>query len=62
MRDTEIIAPSTVSECEMDNYRNRSPGEFGKQKWFHRVKSVKIMEVEQRQVIKFFSDEGTPAV
>jgi histone-lysine N-methyltransferase SETMAR len=62
MRDMEIISTFMVSVCKKSNCRNRSPGEFGKQKWVHRTKSVKIMEVEQRHVIKFFSDEGTPGV
>jgi hypothetical protein len=62
MRDMEMISTSTVCVCKKDNCRNRSPSEFGKQKWVHRTKSVKIIEVEQRYVIKFFSDEGIPWV
>jgi histone-lysine N-methyltransferase SETMAR len=58
----EIISTSTVCVWKKDNCRNRSPGEFGEQKWVHRTKRVKIMEVEQRYVINFFSDEGMPGV
>jgi hypothetical protein len=62
MRDMEMITTSTVSVCKNNRCRNRSPGEFGGQKWVHRTKSVKIREVEQRYVTKFFSDEGMPGV
>jgi hypothetical protein len=57
-----MISTSTVFLCKKDNSRHRTPGEFGEQKWGHRTKSAKIMEVEQRCVIKFFSDEGMPGV
>jgi hypothetical protein len=30
------------------NWRNPSLGDFGRKKWVHRVKSVKIIEAEQR--------------
>jgi hypothetical protein len=62
MRDMEMVNTSTVCVSKKDNCRNRSPGEFGEQKWVHRTKRVKIMEVEQRYVIKFFSDQGMPGV
>jgi hypothetical protein len=62
MREMEMISTSTVCVCEKDSCRNRSPGEFGEQKWVHRTKGVTIMEVEQRHVIKFFFDEGMPGV
>jgi hypothetical protein len=57
MCDMEIISTSTVCVCKTDNRRNRSPGEFGEQKWVHRTRGVKIMEVEQLYVIKFFCDD-----
>jgi hypothetical protein len=60
MRGMEMINTSTVCLHKEDTCRNRSTGEFGEQKWVHWTKSVKIMEVEQRYVIKFFSDEGMP--
>jgi hypothetical protein len=62
MRDVEMITTSTASVCKKDNSRNRSPGEFGGQSRVYRTKSVKIMEVEQCHVIKFFSDEGMPGL
>jgi hypothetical protein len=62
MCDMEMINTFTVCVCKRDNCRNRSPGKFGEQKWHHRTKSVKIMEVEQRYVINFFSYEGVPGV
>jgi hypothetical protein len=58
----EMISTSTVCVCKKDNCQNQSPGEFGDQKWVHRTKGVKIVEVEQRYIIKFFSDEGMPGV
>jgi hypothetical protein len=62
MREMKMISTSTDCVCKKDNCRNRSPGEFGEQKWVHRTRNVKIMELEQRYVIKFFSDEGMPGV
>jgi hypothetical protein len=62
MGEMKMFSTSTVCVCKRDNCRNRSPGEFGKQKWVHRTKRVKIMEVEQRYVIRFFSNEGMPGV
>jgi hypothetical protein len=62
MRDMEMISASMVCVCKKDNCRDRPPGELGEQKWAHRTRSGKIMEVEQRYVIKFFSDEGMPGV
>jgi hypothetical protein len=62
MRDMEMISTSTVCVCKKDNCRNLSPGEFGEQKWVHWTTNVKIMEVEQRYVINFFSDEVMPRV
>jgi hypothetical protein len=50
------------SVCVKDYCRNWSLGEFGQHKRVHRTKSVKIMEVEQCYVTKFFSDEGMPGV
>jgi DNA-binding transcriptional ArsR family regulator len=37
-------------------------GKVGGPKSLHPGKSVKNMEVEQRYVIKFFTDEGTPRI
>jgi hypothetical protein len=62
MRDMKMISTYTVYVSKKDNSRNRSRGKFGEQKWVRWTKSVRIMEVEQRYVIKFFSDEGTPGV
>jgi hypothetical protein len=62
MHDMGIISTSTVFVSEKDKCRNRLPGEFGGRKLIHRTKSVKIVEVEQRSVIKFFSDEGMSRV
>jgi hypothetical protein len=57
-----MIITSVVCVYKKDNCRNRSLGGFGEQKLVHRTESVKIVEVEQRYVIKFFSDEGIPGV
>jgi hypothetical protein len=62
MRNMEMISTSTACVSKKDNCRNRSPGEFGEQKWVHRTKSVRIMELEQGCVINFFSDEGMPGL
>jgi hypothetical protein len=58
----EMISTSTVCVCKTDNCRNQSPGEFGEQKWVHRTKSVKIMELEQRYVMNFFFNDGMSGV
>jgi hypothetical protein len=58
----QMISTSTVCVCEKDNCGNQSPGECGEQKWVRRTKRVKIIEVEQRYVINFFSHEGMPGV
>jgi hypothetical protein len=62
MRDVEMSITPMVSVRKKDNYRNRSPGEFGWQTWIHRTKSVKIMEVEQCYFVEFFSDGGMPKI
>jgi hypothetical protein len=62
MPGMEIISTSTVCVYKKDNRQNRPPGETSEQKWVHQTRSVKIMELEQRYVIKFFSDEGMPGV
>jgi hypothetical protein len=62
MRDMESIITSTVSVCKKNKCRNRSPGDLGGQKSVHRAKSVKIMEIGQRRVVNFFSDEGLPGI
>jgi hypothetical protein len=62
MRDMEMISTSAVCVCKKDDCRNRSPGEFGEQRWVHRTRIVQIIEGEQRYVINFFSDERMPGV